>query len=107
MLLGGGALSIHANVEQPPISIIEEDAVEEIMEFVSVDNMTGEVKYETLSYTPEVKIMTNGSIGNIHKGNADKYDDAAPNFAVRITLEIYTCLERIGEIGDISDEVYP
>ena len=68
MLLGGGALSIHANVEQPPISIIEEDAVEEIMEFVSVDNTTGEVKYETLSYTPEVKIMTNGSIGNIHQG---------------------------------------
>ena len=29
------------------------------------------------------------------------------NIAVRITLEIYTCLERIGEIGDISDEVYP
>ena len=29
------------------------------------------------------------------------------NIAVRSTLDIYTCLERIGEIGDISDEVYP
>ena len=65
LLLSGGALSIHANVKQPPVSIMEEDTIEEIMEFVSLDNMTGEISYETLSYTPEARGMSNGNNDNV------------------------------------------
>ncbi|MBQ8358211.1 MAG: trypsin-like serine protease [Clostridia bacterium] len=42
----------------------------------------------------------------IHRGNSNPDDPDNPNYAVRITLEIHTCLERINEIEEITGSVY-
>ena len=41
VLFCGGALSIHANTIQPSLLVGEETVAKEILELISVDNMTG------------------------------------------------------------------
>ena len=68
LLLSGGALTVNASIDRASSPIIEEQAAEEMMEFISVDNVTGEVCLAELSYTPEARAMSNGTIGNVHPG---------------------------------------
>ena len=48
-------------------------------------------------------------MGSISQGTPypDANDYGDPNIAVRIPLAIFTCLERIEEIAEITDVVYP
>ena len=48
------------------------------------------------------------TVYGIHRGDSNiNPNDNSANKAVRITLEIFTCLERIEDISEITEGVYP
>lgn len=67
LLLSGGALTVNASIDRASSPIIEEQAAEEMMEFISVDNETGEISYEVLTYASETRAMSNGSVDNVRQ----------------------------------------
>ena len=63
------------------------------------------------------KLDMNGIVEDTFDYSADDYvvygihsrpnTNGSQNVAVRITMEVYTCIERIAEIPEINEEVFP